>query len=129
MQILRLDHVNIRTTQLEAMVQWYTELLDLQLGPRPNFSFAGAWLYAGDIAIVHIIVVDDDKAIGSEESLKLEHFALRATGMRAFEAKLKARDEHYRRSDISDFGIAQFNIWDPDGNHIHVDFVLNENDE
>ena len=126
--ILRLDHVNIRTTQLEAMVQWYTELLDLQLGPRPNFPFAGAWLYAGDIAIVHIIVVDDDKAIGSEESLKLEHFALRATGMRAFEDKLKSRDELYRRSDISEFAIAQFNIWDPDGNHIHVDFDLNEVD-
>ena len=126
MQILRLDHVNIRTTQLEAMVQWYTELLDLQLGPRPNFPFGGAWLYAGDIAIVHIIEIEDSQAVGSEASLKLEHFAMRATGLNAFEAKLKARDELYRRSDISDFGIAQFNIWDPDGNHIHVDFLLDE---
>jgi len=126
MQILRLDHVNIRTTQLDRMVQWYTEFLDLKLGSRPNFPFDGAWLYARDIAIVHIVVIDDENAVGSEKNLKLEHFALRASGMNAFEAKLKARNERYRRSDITDFGIAQFNIWDPDGNHIHVDFVLSE---
>jgi len=126
MPILRLDHVNLRTTQLEAMIEWYVEFLDLKLGPRPNFPFAGAWLYAGDIAIVHVSAVNDDKIVGAEESLKLEHFALRATGMSEFEAKLKAKKERYRRSDITDFGIAQFNIWDPDGNHIHVDFVLSE---
>ena len=58
MPILRLDHVNLRTTQLEAMIEWYVEFLDLKLGPRPNFPFAGAWLYAGDIAIVHVIAVN-----------------------------------------------------------------------
>jgi len=128
MPIARLDHVNIRTTQLEAMVKWYSDLLDLQLGPRPNFSFGGAWLYAGEIAIVHLVEIDDDKAIGAGDSLKLEHFALRATGLEAFEAKLKERNEPYRRSEIAEFGLAQYNIWDPDGNHIHVDFVLTEND-
>ena len=127
MKIARLDHVNLRTTQLDAMTQWYSDLLGLKLGPRPNFPFAGAWLYVGDIPIVHIIAVDDDKAIGSKASLKLEHFALRASaGLHEFEEALKARGERYRRSDITDFGIAQFNIWDPDGNHIHVDFLLNE---
>ena len=126
MQITRLDHVNLRTTQLEVMTQWYSNLLGLQSGPRPNFPFEGVWLYVGDIPIVHIITIDDDKAVGSEESLKLEHFALRATGLNEFEAKLKAQNETYRRSDITDFGIAQFNIWDPDGNHIHVDFALGE---
>ncbi len=128
MPLTRLDHVNLRTTQLEEMIRWYESILGLTLGPRPNFSFDGAWLYLGDIAIVHIIVIDDDKAVGSEESLKLEHFALRATGLREFEDKLNENNERYRRNDIADFGIAQFNIWDPDGNHIHVDFVLNEED-
>jgi len=124
--VVRLDHVNIRTTQLETMTQWYADILGLSIGPRPNFPFTGAWLYAGDIAIVHLIAIDDTKAMGSEASLKLEHFALRASGMKAFEAKLKAKNEPYRRGNISEFGLAQFNIWDPDGNHIHVDFVLNE---
>jgi len=126
MQVVRLDHVNLRTTQLEAMTQWYAEFLDLNVGPRPNFPFEGVWLYAGEIAIVHLIVINDDNAVGSEESLKLEHFALRGTDIRAFEDKLKAKNERYRRNDIIDFGIAQFNIWDPDGNHIHVDFILSE---
>ena len=126
MKLSRLDHVNLRTTQLERMTGWYESILGLRVGPRPNFPFDGAWLYLDDIAIVHIIVIEDEQAIGSETSLKLEHFALRATGMREFEEKLKARNEPYRRNDILDFGIAQFNIWDPDGNHIHVDFALAE---
>jgi catechol 2,3-dioxygenase-like lactoylglutathione lyase family enzyme len=129
MQIARLDHVNLRTTQLEAMTGWYSDLLGLELGPRPNFPFAGAWLYAGDVAIIHLIEVEDSLAVGSEQSLKLEHFALRAdSGLADFEDRLKAKDERYRRSDIANFGIAQFNIWDPDGNHIHVDFLLDDND-
>ena len=128
MKLSRLDHVNLRTTQLERMTGWYESVLGLRVGPRPNFPFGGAWLYLDDIAIVHIIVIEDEQAIGSEASLKLEHFALRATGMIEFEEKLKARNERYRRNDIVDFGIAQFNIWDPDGNHIHVDFLMNEGD-
>jgi catechol 2,3-dioxygenase-like lactoylglutathione lyase family enzyme len=129
MQIARLDHVNLRTTQLEVMTQWYSDLLGLKLGPRPNFPFPGAWLYAGDVAIIHLIEVEDTQAIGSEQSLKLEHFALRADSrLEKFEDKLKAKGERYRRGEITEFGIMQFNIWDPDGNHIHVDFDMEDED-
>jgi len=126
MQPVRLDHVNIRTTQLDKMIAWYTGLLGLRVGKRPDFPFGGAWLYVGDVAIVHLIEVDDAAAIGSEASLKLEHFALKATGMAKFEAALKAQGEKFRRGELIDFGIAQYNISDPDGNHIHVDFDLDE---
>ena len=124
MQITRLHHVNIRTTQLQAIIDWYTQCLGLRLGDRPDFPFGGAWLYAGDIAVVHLIEVDDTAAIGAEASLKLEHFAFKADGMEAFEARLKPRDEPFRRGEITSLGLAQYNIWDPDGNHIHVDFDL-----
>jgi len=127
MRLTRLDHVNLRTSQLSVMIDWYQDVLGLKIGERPNFPFGGAWLYLGEIPIVHIIEVSDDKAIGSEASLKLEHFAFRASGSpQEFETQFKVRGETYRRADIPDFGIAQYNIWDPDGNHIHVDFVLDE---
>jgi len=127
MKIARLDHVNLRTTQLSVMIAWYRDVLGLELGARPNFPFGGAWLYAGDIAIVHIIEVDDDKAIGSEASLKLEHFALRASGQEIdFVSKLDSLGVKYRKAGLPGFGVMQYNIWDPDGNHIHVDFVGND---
>jgi len=125
MTITRLDHVNIRTTQLKAMTAWYEDVLGLVSGKRPNFPFDGAWLYAGNVAIVHLVDDADETAIGSEASLKLEHFAVRSSGRaQDFEAKLTKRGELFRRKDIESFDLTQYNIWDPDGNHIHVDFDL-----
>ena len=57
-------------------------------------------------------------------NLKLEHFAFTATGLEEFEARLKARGETYRRSGPPGMDIVAINLWDPDGNHIHVDFSV-----
>ncbi len=122
MQINKLDHVNVRTTQLDAMIDWYTDVLGFTSGARPDFPFAGAWMYAGDTAVVHLVAVSDPPAIGSETSLKLEHFAFTATGAVAFEDRLKHTGTDYRSVVISEIKTVAFNIWDPDGNHIHVDF-------
>ena len=89
MPIKRLDHVNVVTANLEKMVAWYEAILGLKCGPRPDFSFNGAWLYADGNAVVHL--VEDAKAIrtGSEAALKLEHFAFSAIGASTFEQVLK----------------------------------------
>ncbi len=122
MQINRLDHVNLRTTQLDQMIDWYVDVLGLHNGPRPDFGFPGAWLYAGDAAVVHLVGIDGDPGTGSETALKLEHFALTATGAETFESRLAARGETFRKTGIAELGVTAFNVWDPDGNHIHVDF-------
>ncbi|MFL4472139.1 VOC family protein [Tateyamaria armeniaca] len=123
MRITKLDHVNLRTAQLDRMIAWYVDILGLENGARPDFGFPGAWLYAGDAAIVHLIEVSGDPGAGSDGDLKLEHFALRATDVDAFEARLNAHGVPYKTSGIAELGIVAFNIWDPDGNHIHVDFT------
>ena len=126
MQLGTLDHVNLRTTQLDVLVEWYTRVLGMRRGDRPDFPFPGAWMYAGDAAAVHIVGIDGPAGIGSEAGLRLEHFAFSATGRRSFEARLEQFDERYRRIEIPDFNIVQVNLWDPDGNHIHVDFPADE---
>ena len=40
----------------------------------------------------------------------------------AFEARLEQMGERYEKRVVPGFGIVQINIWDPDGNHIHIDF-------
>lgn len=126
MRIGKLDHVNVRTAQLQSMIEWYSEVLGLRHGDRPNFRFAGAWMYAGDSAVVHLVDNAGVVGTGSEVELKLEHFAFSATGRVAFEAKLAARGDRFECSEIPAINIIQFNVWDPDGNHIHVDFPLDE---
>ncbi len=122
MKIGKLDHVNVRTTQLEAMVEWYARVLGMTRGDRPNFPFPGAWMYAGDHAAVHLVGIDGDPATGSETALKLEHFAFSATDREGFDARLVEMGEPFKVDRVADFGITQYNVWDPDGNHIHIDF-------
>lgn len=126
MLIHRLDHVNLVTANLQEMVAWYETILGLSPGWRPDFPFRGAWLYAGDVAILHLVEDIGSARIGSEKALKLEHFALSATGASAFEEKLKASGDPYKTIEIRDAGLVQFHVSDPDGNHIHIDFDIKD---
>ena len=126
MRIEQLNHVNLRTTQLDAMIDWYTNVLGMRSGDRPNFPFPGAWMYAGDTAAVHLVGIEGAPGVGSEVALKLEHFALSATGGVEFEARLRAVGAKYSRTDLPEINLYLINLWDPDGNHIHVDFHLDE---
>ena len=128
MKIEKFDHVNVRTKQLDILIEWYTRVLGMKSGKRPNFPFPGAWMYAGNDAqaMVHLVGIEGDDAVGSEVRLKLEHFAFAATGLAEFEARLKQDGVEYNRVDNDIVGLIQVNLWDPDGNHIHVDFPFEE---
>ncbi|MFY0611511.1 MAG: hypothetical protein JXQ99_08320 [Hyphomicrobiaceae bacterium] len=108
------------------MIKWYTDILGMHSGDRPNFAFPGAWMYVGNQAVVHLIGVDGNAGAGSESDLKLEHFALSANGLKEFESKLTSAGEKFERRDVPGGVITQFNVWDPDGNHIHIDFPTSE---
>lgn len=122
MGIGRLDHVNVRTARLTEMCAWYERVLGMKAGPRPGFSFPGAWLYAGEYPVVHLVGVERTPGADAGD-LRIEHFALSATGLDDFLAHLRSEGVPCRLSRPPGFGIAQVNIHDPDGNHIHVDFT------
>jgi len=119
--IERLDHINLRTARLDEMVDWYVRVLDMESGKRPDFGFPGAWMYANGQALVHLVGTDAEP--GSDPAdLKLEHGAFQARDIKAFIAKLDSLGERYERFKVPGFSVEQVNIWDPDGNHLHVDF-------
>ena len=89
MTLSSLDHVNIRTANLAPMSAFYERVLGLNKGPRPPFSFGGAWHYCGGIAAVHLVEVR--KAPAGKEP-RLEHFAFRAKGMKTFLEKLRQEE-------------------------------------
>ena len=122
-----LDHVNLRTAALERMVAYYEEIVGLRRGPRPPFDFPGAWLYAGGRAVVHLIGLrQPPPGPAGREALRLEHFALRAgegADLHAFLAHLQARGVEGQVATLPDGSAVQVNLWDPDGNHLHLDFA------
>lgn len=125
MQIGPLDHVNVRTGRLDEMIRWYGEILGMTTGPRPDFDFPGAWLYAGGDAVVHL-VGRPETPDGAAEGLRIEHFALRAVGLAELIDRLEAAGAEYFLRAVPGFPICQVNVFDPDGNHIHIDFSIRE---
>ncbi|MFT7576204.1 MAG: catechol 2,3-dioxygenase-like lactoylglutathione lyase family enzyme [Alphaproteobacteria bacterium] len=124
MQIGKLDHVNVRTANLDKMVAWYGDMLGMKPGKRPNFPFPGAWLYTGDNAAIHLIGIEQEPP--AQDDLRLEHFAFQATGFAALKERLATAGERHDVNPVPGAGIVQINCWDPDGNHIHVDFPTAE---
>jgi catechol 2,3-dioxygenase-like lactoylglutathione lyase family enzyme len=122
MPLVWLDHVNIRTANLETMTRFYAGVLGLTLGPRPPFSFEGAWLYCGDKAAVHLV---SKRNMSTAES-SIDHFAFRATGLAEFVNRLKANDVPYRITVVPKLELRQVRISDPDGNRIEVAFPAEE---
>ena len=121
MPLIDLDHLNIRTHRLDLMVGWYEQILGLRRGDRPAFSMDGAWMYLGDRPFVHLVEVDHPLT-PDPKTLTLEHGAFRAAGFDAFIALLNANGEKMGISKVVGYPIVQVNIWDPDGNHLHIDF-------
>lgn len=124
MPIGKLDHVNLRTQRLPEMIDWYGRVLGMQPGARPDFPFPGAWLYADGHPAVHLNGVD---AVAPQSNdLTLEHFALSATGLGEFIARLQGLGERFAVAFVPGMPVVQINVWDPDGNHIHIDFAAAE---
>ncbi len=123
MQLYRLEHVNIRTANLPAMIDWYCSVLGLKNGDRPAFDVPGAWLYLGDMPIVHLV---EAASMPEGRDPKLEHFALSAQGLTDLIGRLDTHQIPHHEVRVPDAGLIQVNFADPDGNHIHVDFSLEE---
>lgn len=119
-----LDHVNIRTANLARLIAFYGAVLDLKEGWRPPFPFPGAWLYAGAHPVVHLVgLAEDPGGTTDGRQLHLEHFAFRGQNLRAFLARLAALGIEGDVREVPGATLTQVNLWDPDGNHLHVDFA------
>jgi catechol 2,3-dioxygenase-like lactoylglutathione lyase family enzyme len=120
----QLDHFTIRAADLERTRDFYASVLGLTIGPRPDFKFAGYWLYCGDKPVVHLVakdgavgVMDDSEATG-----RLDHIAFRSED---FEATVKALDAQgiaFRQNQVPDFRLRQLFLRDPDGLTIELNF-------
>jgi catechol 2,3-dioxygenase-like lactoylglutathione lyase family enzyme len=120
MTIRGVDHINIGTNTLEETVAFFRDAIGLELGWRPDFPVGGAWLYAGDTAVVHLVDLPQAKLPSSQAAL--DHFALRIDDYDAAIARLDAAGVRYRTVDIDGTAIRQINLRDPNGVNIELNY-------
>lgn len=122
MALVRLDHVNVRTSNLAVMSEFYETALGLEAGPRPDFPFPGRWLYCADRAVVHLVETPAQPA-GHEP--RIEHFAFRGREYAAFVENLEGLGLAYDVVDVpagAGPALRQVFVRDPDGNRVEIGF-------
>ena len=123
MPIAALDHYALLSSDPERTTRFYTEVVGLSVGFRPELSFPGVWLYAGNEPLVHIIF---GKPIATRETGAVDHLAFKATGdVDAALAKLKANSVEYSMRKLQRTGVTQVFFRDPDGVGVELNFAPN----
>ena len=69
MSNLSLNHFSIRSLEIKKTSEFFSKVLGLTVGPRPDFPFPGVWLYNGDEsdwanAVLHLIAIDKNDPDG-----------------------------------------------------------------
>ena len=114
-----MNHFTILTDDVPGTVRFYGELLGLVAGPRPDFGFPGAWLYAGGAPILHLI--------GGRPRAELtpgviDHMAFTAEGLAGTLATLTARGIEHTCARQTGAGTWQVFFFDPNGARVELDF-------
>jgi len=121
MAVTGLDHYALLTSDVARTTRFYTEVVGLEVGFRPQMTFEGVWLYAGGEPIVHII---SGKPIETRETGAVDHLALKAVGdVGATLEKIKAHGVEYSMRKLERTGVTQVFFRDPDGVGVELNFA------
>jgi len=125
MAVVRLDHVNIRTPLCEQTKDFFVDIVGLEVGFRPPFTFGGYWLYAGDQPVIHLTdaltrAPREEEATGSAA---VDHVCFRMTGFSAVREKLERQGLHYLMQTVPRTGDVQLFVDDPNGVNVELNFT------
>lgn len=133
MTISRLDHVSVRTADVEGTRKFYEDILRLDVGPRPDFPFPGLWLYKDDRAVVHIVGIDKDDPSGLMEYLggevsvstdtgSFDHVAFVCTDLEGSRRHFDACKIPYREREVPGLKLHQIFLTDPNGVTVELNY-------
>ena len=103
MPALSLDHWNVYCKDLKATVRFYERYVGLTDGDRPPFNFPGAWLYAGEKPILHLVSETGrkDHGGGAIDHVAINCADIRGTIDRSRRTRCRSRSARSRRGRCS----------------------------
>ena len=84
-----LQHINIRTADVERSRDFYAQILGLRVGDRPQFTSTGYWMYLGDQPVIHLVQRKDDEKPGAGTGA-VDHIAFRGLDLATSRKTLEA---------------------------------------
>ncbi|MBX3663487.1 MAG: VOC family protein [Burkholderiales bacterium] len=134
MPVSHLEHFLIQTADIKATRDWYVDVLGFREGPHPDFKFPVVWLYLGDTDVLHLTqggknVSENRKAYLGQQSDAVhgsgvvDHVAFRCTGLREMMEHLHSRKVEFRQRMVSDQGLFQLFLLDPNGVKVELNFA------
>ena len=133
MPLERLDHYFVFASDLEVSRNFYSEVLGLPIGARPQFDFPGYWFYLEGRPVVHVgndefnggYVGPDGVRIIAGPTGPVDHIAFRGNGIADFIARFERLGVDYQRREVPDFALSQLFVKDPEGVTIELNFFHN----
>jgi len=117
-----LDHVTLRTHDLEGTRTFFEAVLDLKAGYRPDFSFPGYWLYADGEPVVHLIAGRGGAIDRAGETI--DHVAFRLSDHDGMRRRLDGLSIPYSQMELPELGERRLFLRTPTG--ILLELVFRE---
>ena len=108
-----IDHVTLRTSDLEGTRRFLENLLGLEVGYRSNFGFPGYWLYRSGRPIVHLIR-GGGRGVARDAEM-IDHVGFKVEGYEAFREKLDRQVIPHSTMDLPELGEGRLFIRAPAG--------------
>jgi catechol 2,3-dioxygenase-like lactoylglutathione lyase family enzyme len=117
-----LDHFNIRTRDLNSTVHFYQDIMGLEKGPRPNFTFPGAWMYSEGKAVVHIVDISKTDEPQKPDSGVVHHVAFVSRGFDGMKQRLASKGMPFDARQVPGGELWQIFVNDPNGVMIELNY-------
>jgi len=132
MPVADINHVLVRTTDIDATKDFYVDVLGFEVLPRPKFPFPGYWLGVDGTALVHVGLHGVENStlyyIGSPENAAtdnagvIDHVAFLATDPQAMIERFERLEVDYRPRFLPESELYQLFVKDPNGIMIELNF-------
>ena len=116
-----LQHINLRTADVERSKDFYVTVLGLRVGPRPPIASVGYWLYLGEQPVVHLVQRAPDAPVPGAISA-IDHIAFHGVDFASTRTRLHEAAIAFREAVVPRDGTLQLFVHDPDGVKIELNF-------
>jgi catechol 2,3-dioxygenase-like lactoylglutathione lyase family enzyme len=124
MRLVDINHVAIRTLELEKTNRFYSEILGMTFAYRPDLGFPGSWLQMGS-SMIHVVTGEcalDQDGKFTPGSAAVDHISIAAEGFDAYVDVFAQNGLDWRENAVPDAHIWQLMVRDPNGILIELNF-------